>query len=124
MYLTTSTAILATTIRLVSAGVLIPRDVSTDNSCGTTGSGGSPSAFTCPTDLPCCSVNGWCGSTDAYCLASNRWYVFLSFTYLHYQKLICLSVNPDLERAIPQLLLQTEAALDQVENADLEKEVV
>ncbi|EPE31571.1 Glycoside hydrolase/deacetylase [Glarea lozoyensis ATCC 20868] len=71
MYLTTSTAILATTIHLVSAGVLIPRDISTDNSCGTTGSGGSPSAFTCPTDLPCCSVNGWCGSTDAYCLASN-----------------------------------------------------
>ncbi|TIC89407.1 Chitin deacetylase [Colletotrichum higginsianum] len=32
---------------------------------------GNPSAYTCPADLPCCSVNGWCGSTGDYCLTSN-----------------------------------------------------
>ncbi|KAK1973828.1 chitin deacetylase [Colletotrichum cereale] len=50
---------------------LLLRDVSPDNTCGTTGNGGNPSAYNCPTDLPCCSVNGWCGSTDEYCLTSN-----------------------------------------------------
>ncbi|GKT63687.1 chitin deacetylase [Colletotrichum tofieldiae] len=50
---------------------LLLRDVSPDNTCGTTGNGGNPSAYTCPTDLPCCSINGWCGSTDDYCLTSN-----------------------------------------------------
>ncbi|OHW98719.1 chitin deacetylase [Colletotrichum incanum] len=50
---------------------LLLRDVSPDNTCGTTGNGGNPSAYTCPTDLPCCSTNGWCGSTDDYCLTSN-----------------------------------------------------
>lgn len=47
------------------------RAVSPDNSCGKTGNGGSSKAYTCPTNLPCCSVNGWCGSTDAYCLPAN-----------------------------------------------------
>ncbi|KAG7077227.1 chitin deacetylase [Colletotrichum scovillei] len=47
------------------------RAVSPDNSCGKTGNGGSSKAYTCPTKLPCCSVNGWCGSTDAYCLPAN-----------------------------------------------------
>ncbi|GJC86878.1 putative peptidoglycan-N-acetylglucosamine deacetylase ARB_03699 [Colletotrichum liriopes] len=50
---------------------LLLRDVSPDNTCGTTGNGGNPSAYTCPTELPCCSINGWCGSTDDYCLTSN-----------------------------------------------------
>ncbi|KAK2045872.1 chitin deacetylase [Colletotrichum somersetense] len=50
---------------------LLLRGVSPDNTCGTAGNGGNPSAYTCPTDLPCCSVNGWCGSADEYCLTSN-----------------------------------------------------
>ncbi|GJC99783.1 chitin deacetylase [Colletotrichum higginsianum] len=50
---------------------LFLRGVSPDNTCGTTGNGGNPSAYTCPADLPCCSVNGWCGSTGDYCLTSN-----------------------------------------------------
>jgi hypothetical protein len=47
------------------------RGVSPDNTCGTSGSGGNPNAYTCPTELPCCSINGWCGSTDAYCSSTN-----------------------------------------------------
>ncbi|OLN92891.1 Lectin/endochitinase 1 [Colletotrichum chlorophyti] len=50
---------------------LLLRDISPDNTCGTTGNGGTSFAYNCPSDLPCCSVNGWCGSTDAYCLTSN-----------------------------------------------------
>jgi hypothetical protein len=69
MYLTLS--IFLSTLPFISSHILPLRDTSSDNTCGTTGSGGSPSSFTCPSDLPCCSVNGWCGSTDAYCLASN-----------------------------------------------------
>lgn len=56
---------------VASPSFLLSRAVSPDNTCGTTGNGGNPSAFSCPTDLPCCSVNGWCGSTDDYCLTSN-----------------------------------------------------
>lgn len=47
--------------------VLAERAISPDNTCGITGSGGSIEAYTCPTNLQCCSVNGWCGSTSDYC---------------------------------------------------------
>ena len=43
------------------------RAVFPDNTCGTTGIGGSSQGQTCPTALPCCSVNGFCGSTEEYC---------------------------------------------------------
>ncbi|KAF6822675.1 chitin deacetylase [Colletotrichum plurivorum] len=56
---------------VASPSFVFSRAVSPDNSCGTTSNGGSPSGYTCPTDLPCCSTYGWCGSTDAYCLTSN-----------------------------------------------------
>jgi len=46
------------------------RAVSPDNSCGKTGSGGGADSYMCPAALPCCSVNGFCGSTNAYCLSS------------------------------------------------------
>lgn len=49
---------------------LAGRAVSPDNTCGTKGVGGSANAYTCPEDLPCCSVNGFCGSTSAYCSVS------------------------------------------------------
>lgn len=63
--------VLALPFGVVASPSLLLRDISPDNTCGTTGNGGSPSAYTCPTDLACCSVYGWCGSTDAYCLTSN-----------------------------------------------------
>ncbi|TDZ21906.1 Chitin deacetylase [Colletotrichum orbiculare MAFF 240422] len=56
---------------VASPAFLLTRAESPDNTCGTTGNGGNPSAYSCPTSLPCCSVNGWCGATDDYCLASN-----------------------------------------------------
>lgn len=56
---------------VASPSFVFSRAVSPDNSCGTTSNGGSPSGYTCPTDLPCCSTYGWCGSTDAYCLTSK-----------------------------------------------------
>lgn len=46
------------------------RAVSPDDTCGSTKSGNT-NGYTCPSNKPCCSVNGWCGSTDAYCLTSN-----------------------------------------------------
>ncbi|RDW88837.1 carbohydrate esterase family 4 protein [Coleophoma cylindrospora] len=42
--------------------------ISPDNSCGTTGSGGTKNGYTCPQSLPCCSSNGFCGSDSSYCL--------------------------------------------------------
>ena len=51
------------------AGLAV-RAVSPDNTCGTKGVGGSANAYTCPEELPCCSVNGFCGATSAYCMAT------------------------------------------------------
>ncbi|KAL0936634.1 chitin deacetylase [Colletotrichum truncatum] len=56
---------------LASPSLIISKAASPDNTCGTTGNGGNPSSFSCSTDLPCCSVNVWCGNTDEYCLVSN-----------------------------------------------------
>lgn len=50
--------------------LLSTRAVSPDNTCGVKGVGGSANAYTCPEDLACCSINGFCGSTTAYCMAS------------------------------------------------------
>lgn len=49
--------------------LLRTREISPDNTCGTKGVGGSAAAYTCPPELPCCSVNGFCGSTSEYCCA-------------------------------------------------------
>ncbi|CAG8978235.1 hypothetical protein HYALB_00010726 [Hymenoscyphus albidus] len=75
MHSFTSVAIMACGLNTALAGVLdFPlsrRAVSPDNTCGTKGTGGTPNAYTCPTELPCCSSNGFCGSTDAYCLVGG-----------------------------------------------------
>ncbi|TVY68823.1 hypothetical protein LSUE1_G007624, partial [Lachnellula suecica] len=46
------------------------RAVSPDNTCGSNGTGGGADNYTCPSDLPCCSINGLCGSTNDYCLTT------------------------------------------------------
>ncbi|KAH8663161.1 carbohydrate esterase family 4 protein [Tricladium varicosporioides] len=69
-----SVFVLALGTKVALAGLINPvleRAVSPDNTCGTNGTGGGADGYTCPSALPCCSVNGFCGSTDAYCLASN-----------------------------------------------------
>lgn len=73
MSLSTSVLILvACALNLVYAGPLELRAVSPDNTCGKTGSGGNAAdGYMCPAALPCCSVNGFCGSTSAYCLTSS-----------------------------------------------------
>ncbi len=61
-------------VGVVSAGPfnkLLARAVSPDNTCGTDGVGGGADGYTCPSDLPCCSVNGYCGSTTDYCSIDN-----------------------------------------------------
>ncbi|KAH6719154.1 carbohydrate esterase family 4 protein [Leptodontidium sp. MPI-SDFR-AT-0119] len=73
MHLISTTIVLICTFSNVSAGFLqkIPsRAISPDNTCGRNGTGGGADAYTCPPDLPCCSVNGFCGSTNAYCLTT------------------------------------------------------
>ncbi|PMD55874.1 carbohydrate esterase family 4 protein [Hyaloscypha bicolor E] len=47
------------------------RTVSPDNTCGKSGTGGGADGYTCPSTLPCCSVNGFCGSTNEYCLTTS-----------------------------------------------------
>lgn len=57
-----------------TAGVLehiTSAPVSPDNTCGITGTGGSTAGYKCPTELACCSANGFCGSTEEYCSSSN-----------------------------------------------------
>jgi len=61
---TTTTSIALPTATSTPGGLTI----SPDNTCGLTGVGGSPANYTCPTSLPCCSINGFCGSTTDYCL--------------------------------------------------------
>jgi len=46
------------------------RVVSPDNTCGKNGTGGGADGYSCPSNLPCCSVNGFCGSTNEYCLTT------------------------------------------------------
>jgi hypothetical protein len=46
------------------------RAISPDNTCGKTDTAGGADGYMCPSSLPCCSVNGFCGSTDAYCLTT------------------------------------------------------
>lgn len=75
MRFTTRYVALATTLFSFATAhpysLLRTREVSPDNTCGTTGVGGSSSAFTCPAELPCCSVNGFCGSTPEYCCTDS-----------------------------------------------------
>lgn len=52
------------------ASILIPRIVSPDNTCGKTGPGGGINGYTCSPSLPCCSIKGFCGADNAYCLAT------------------------------------------------------
>ncbi|CAL3963722.1 unnamed protein product [Diplocarpon coronariae] len=46
------------------------RAISPDNTCGKNGTGGGADGYKCPSDVPCCSANGFCGSTNAYCLTT------------------------------------------------------
>jgi hypothetical protein len=58
---------------LTSAGALghlAIHAVSPDNTCGRNGTGGGADGYMCPPNLPCCSVNGFCGSENAYCLTT------------------------------------------------------
>jgi hypothetical protein len=56
----------------ISAGLLnvSARAISPDNTCGFNGTGGGAVGYTCPQSLPCCSVHGFCGSGNAYCLTT------------------------------------------------------
>ena len=70
---TGSLALLLSSLPAISASLLHPfsnRAISPDNTCGRNGTGGGADGYTCPADLPCCSVNGFCGSTNAYCLTT------------------------------------------------------
>jgi hypothetical protein len=61
-------------ISFVNAGPvekLAPRVISPDNTCGKNGAGGGADGYMCPSNLPCCSVNGFCGSTNEYCLTTT-----------------------------------------------------
>ena len=51
-------------------GHISARAISPDNTCGFNGTGGGADGYTCPQSLPCCSVHGFCGSTNAYCLTT------------------------------------------------------
>jgi hypothetical protein len=60
-------------ISLVSSDPFSPvtvRAISPDNTCGKNGTGGGADGYTCSSTLPCCSVNGFCGSTSEYCLTT------------------------------------------------------
>jgi hypothetical protein len=46
------------------------RAISPDNTCGRNGTGGGADGYTCPSDLACCLLNGFCGSTNEYCLTT------------------------------------------------------
>ncbi|KUJ20398.1 carbohydrate esterase family 4 protein [Mollisia scopiformis] len=60
--------------RVTSRQLVSVRTVSPDNTCGTifnsTNNGTTANGYTCPSDLPCCSVHGFCGSTNDYCLTT------------------------------------------------------
>ena len=61
------------TISLISSDPFNPvivRAISPDNTCGNNGTGGGADGYMCPSTLPCCSVNGFCGSTSEYCLTT------------------------------------------------------
>lgn len=72
-----SSAVLIGLIFSTSAGIFssshfFSRAISPDNTCGFNGiGGGGAHGYTCPSTLPCCSANGFCGSTDDYCLSIN-----------------------------------------------------
>lgn len=74
MAFSTSLAIiLACIVSLVFSASLnhvTARAISPDNTCGTNGTGGSADSYVCPASLPCCSVNGFCGSDNTYCLTT------------------------------------------------------
>ncbi|TEY46203.1 hypothetical protein BOTCAL_0320g00140 [Botryotinia calthae] len=63
---------ISTTSARFSKVPTFPRAISPNNTCGFNGTaGGVADGYTCPSSLPCCSSNGFCGKTDAYCLSSN-----------------------------------------------------
>lgn len=51
------------------AATAVFSDVSPDETCGLTKAGNSK-GYTCPGEKKCCSSNGYCGSTDEYCLTT------------------------------------------------------
>ncbi len=72
-FLVSSIALLACSNGFASAGLLdwiSSRAISPDNTCGKNGTGGGADGYTCPPALPCCSANGFCGSTNDFCLTT------------------------------------------------------
>jgi hypothetical protein len=68
-----SIVLILCSLSIASAGHLekiSARAISPDNTCGKNGTGGGADGYTCPSSLPCCSVNGFCGSTNEYCLTT------------------------------------------------------
>ncbi|KAI1076908.1 carbohydrate-binding module family 18 protein [Whalleya microplaca] len=63
---------LSRVLNIVTVGLLAATAwsaVSPDGSCGIEG-GGADNGYTCPEEIACCSQNGYCGSTDEFCLTS------------------------------------------------------
>lgn len=51
------------------AATAVWSEVSPDETCGND-EAGNDEGYTCPGEIKCCSVNGYCGSTDEYCLTT------------------------------------------------------
>ena len=51
--------------------LLAERAVSPNKTCGNSGPGGSTQGWTCPSDAACCSVYGYCGTGDEFCLTTG-----------------------------------------------------
>ncbi|KAI0377341.1 amidohydrolase family-domain-containing protein [Hypomontagnella monticulosa] len=54
---------------ILLAATAVFSDVSPDETCGLTKAGNNK-GYTCPGEKKCCSSNGYCGSTDEYCLTT------------------------------------------------------
>ncbi|OTA98063.1 carbohydrate-binding module family 18 protein [Hypoxylon sp. CI-4A] len=55
---------------ILLAATAVWSDVSPDETCGMDGAG-NDNGYTCPGEIKCCSVNGYCGATDEYCLTTT-----------------------------------------------------
>ncbi|KAK6948824.1 hypothetical protein Daesc_010595 [Daldinia eschscholtzii] len=52
---------------ILLAATAVWSEVSPDETCGVD-KAGNKKGYTCPGEKKCCSANGYCGSTDEYCL--------------------------------------------------------
>ncbi|KAI0853609.1 carbohydrate-binding module family 18 protein [Daldinia vernicosa] len=57
----------AALVTILLAATAVWSDVSPDETCGVEKAGDN-NGYTCPGEKKCCSANGYCGSTDEYCL--------------------------------------------------------